>query len=227
METYTCFMKKIGGKSLIFPLRDNQQRRTITVTGTGDVQARPDFAQIQIGVVTESLNASEASRENASLMNRVIQSLVNLGIQRADIQTAQYNVFPKYDYVEGRQEFRGYEVTNSVSVKIRNIQDVSNVIDTAVSNGANRVSQIEFKIENVNGFVSRALQLALQNAGEKAVAIAEKLRLSYMPVPIEITEERLNEPILFREMAASRDIGTPIEPGIIEIRAELKVKYQY
>lgn len=206
---------------LIFP----PQGRTITVMGNGNVEVRPDFAQIQIGVVTESSDVSEANRENAVIMNRVIQSLLSLGIHQRDIQTEQYLVFPKYDFVEERQVLSGYEVTNSVTVKIRNIQHVSKVIDSAVNNGANRISQIEFKVENENLYYQKALQLALQNAEGKAFAIAEKLHLSYKPMPIEVMEENVTGPILFREMAASS--ATPIEQGILEVRAVLKVKYQF
>lgn len=201
--------------------------RTITVTGIGKVVAKPDFAQIQMGVITESIDVGEAQRENAAKMNRIIQALLRFNIPRADIQTEQFNVLPRYDFVDGKQVFRGYEITNSVTVKIRNMQMIGEIIDTAIQNGANRISQIEFKIENEEAYYRNALQLALQNAGEKAVAITEKMQLPYMPVPIKITEIGSSGQVPFRAVVAAESFSTPIEQGTIEVQAQLQVKYQY
>lgn len=173
------------------------------------------------------MNVGEAQRENAETMNRVIQGLLNLNIAREDIQTQVYNVFPQYDFVDGKQVFRGYEVTNSIQVKIRDIQQVGNIIDTAIQNGANQISQIEFKIEQEDAYYRMALQLALQDASKKAFAIAEKLRLPYMPMPIEITEVSAEGPVLYRAAASVESFSTPIEQGTIEVRGEVRVKYQY
>lgn len=202
--------------------------REITVTGHGQIIAKPDYAQIQIGVISESTDVTEAQGQNAIIMNRIIQSLLALGIEREDMQTETYNVFPRYDFVEGRQVFRGYEVTNSVTVKIREINEVGEVIDTAIKNGANRISQIEFKIEDENDYYEQALQLSLLNAGSKAKAIAETLGLSYMPIPIEVVEESVGSPILFKSVAMTDQVGaTPIEQGTITISAQVRVKFQY
>lgn len=205
-----------------------RQTRTITVIGNGQIVAQPNFAEVQIEVSTEADEVTEAQRENAVKMNQVIQSLLALNISREDIQTAFYNVFPRYDFIEGRQVFRGYEVTNSLTVKIRNINEVGLVIDTVLRNGANRISQLEFKLDNEETYQNQALQLALQNANSKAQAIAVSLQLPYMPQPIEIEEVSTGGPILYRTVAMTEQaLGTPIEPGTITIDAAVRVKYQY
>ena len=131
-------------------------------------------------------------------------------------------------YIEGRQVFRGYEVTNSLTVKIRNINEVGLVIDTALRSGANRISQLEFKLDNEEIYQNQALQLAFQNANSKVQAIAVSLQLPYMPQPIEIVEESAGRPILYRTVAMTEQaVRTPIEPGIITIDAAIRVKYQY
>lgn len=205
-----------------------RQARVITVTGNGQIQAQPNFAEVQIEVRTETDDLTEAQRENALKMNQVIQSLIALNIPREDIQTTVFNVFPRYDFIEGQQVFRGYEVTNGLTVRIRNISQVGLVIDTALKNGANSISQLEFKLDNEEAYQNQALQLALQNANSKAQAIATSLQLPYMPQPIEIEEESAGRPILFRTVALTEQtFNTPIEQGTISIDAVLRVKYQY
>lgn len=202
--------------------------RVISVEGKSKFEVTPDFAELQIEVVTSSEDLTEVQRENAERMNQVISALLALNIDRNDIQTAFFNVSPRYDYVEGKQVFRGYEVTNSITVKIEEISEVGMVIDTAIKNGANRISQLEFKLENDALYYQKALQLALQNAHEKANAITSSLRLSYMPVPIEITEETSGGPILLKSVAMTQStFETPIEQGTITVEATLKVKYQF
>ncbi|KGR74476.1 hypothetical protein CD33_15370 [Ureibacillus sinduriensis BLB-1 = JCM 15800] len=204
-------------------------KRVILVEGSSKFEVKPDYATVQIEVVTQSRDLSEAQRENSLKMNEVIQSLLALNIDRNDIQTAFFNVFPGYDYVDGRQVFRGYEVTNAITVEIHDLNNVAIVIDTAIQNGANRISQLEFKLEDDAVYYQKALQLALQNAHEKANAIAASLWLSYMPVPIEITEETAGGPILVKSVTVSstRNLETPIEQGMITVEATLKVKYQF
>lgn len=202
--------------------------RTISVKGIGEIETMPTMAELQITVRTDALDVTEAQRENAVQMTRVVQSLLALNIQRNDIQTSMYNVFPRYDYIEGRREFRGYEVTNSVSVTLRNIAQVGTVIDTAVKNGATEISQVQFKLENEAAHYEYALQLAMQHAWGKACAIAESLGLSYPPTPVEVIEESVGGPILFKTAALTEtSFETPIEPGMITIKAEVTVKYQY
>lgn len=203
--------------------------RRITVTGEGKVSAQPSYAQIQLEVITEGQEVRGAQQENANIMNQVIQALLSLNIPREDIQTASFNVVPMYDYIEGKQVFRGYEVTNAITVKVKDISQVGNIIDTAVQYGVNRVSGIQFKIENVDPYYQQALRLALHNAQMKANTIAETMNLPLPPLPIDVVEESENEPpVLYKSFAMSeQSVTTPIEPGEILISASVTVKFQY
>lgn len=203
--------------------------RVITVVGNGTVAFQPNYVQLQLEVNTEGKNVSEAQQVNANIMNKVIQSILELNIPREDIQTVAYNIMPNYDYVEGKQVFRGYEVTNAIIVKVADTSQVGTVIDTAVQNGANRVSAIQFKVENSNPYYQQALRLALQNAQTKAETIAEKMKLELYPHPIEIVEESVvAQPVLYKSVAmAEQNFTTPIEQGQITISATVRVKFQY
>jgi uncharacterized protein len=205
-----------------------QQKRIMTVTGIGSISIAPDIVQIQLGVKTESKQLSQAQQENAELMNLVIESLLELGIARENIQTVSYNISPQYDYVEGRQVFRGYEVINSIDVKIKNIEQAGTIIDTAVRNGVNQVSNIRFTVENEQIPYQEALSLALKNALAKAQTIANTIHLKIDPHPVKIVEIMKEEPILYRSFAASEvSATTPIEPGQINIKATVEVQFQY
>jgi uncharacterized protein len=203
--------------------------REITVTGNGEIDAQPDYVQIQIEVRTEGKDVSLAQQENAFIMNRVIGSLVALNIQREAIQTTAYTISPNYDYIEGKQVFRGYEVQNAITVKIMDISQAGTVIDTAIQNGANYVSAIQFKIEDSDAYYQTALNLALVNAIAKAKSMAETMHIPLQPIPVEIIEESQHvTPVPYKSIQMSNmESMTPIEQGRIPITASVRVKFQF
>ncbi|MEY9976875.1 SIMPL domain-containing protein [Lysinibacillus sp. RC79] len=202
--------------------------RVIVVTGNGKVMAKASYVQLQVEVSTQGKNAQDAQQENAMIMNRVIQSILALHIPKEHIQTASYNIAPHYEFENSKQVFKGYEVTNAITVKVTETNQVGLVLDTAVQNGANRISSIHFNIENTDAYYQQALSLALHNAQMKAKTIAETMRLPIQPQPIEIIEEHEIEPVLYRSMSTvDSTISTPIEQGQMTINATVRVKFQY
>ncbi len=202
--------------------------RVIKVTGSGQVAAKPDMVQFQIEVVTTGQDVSEAQEQNAVTMNQVIQSIVELTIPRESIQTAAYTISPRYDYIEGRQVFRGYEVSNAITVKLTDLTQVGTVIDTAVQNGATHISSIQFTISNEDIYYQQALKVALQNAKLKAKTIAEKMKLSLYPQPIEIVEISNSRPAPYQAAYNMNEASsTPIEPGQLTISATVNVKFRF
>ena len=125
--------------------------------------------------------------------------------------------------------FRGYEVQNAITVKITGISQAGMVIDTAIQNGANHVSSIQFKIEDSDAYYEKALNLALVNAIAKAESLAETMHVFLQPIPIEIIEESQNiAPIPYKMVQMSNlESSTPIEPGKIPIMATVRVKFRY
>lgn len=203
--------------------------REMTVTGNGEVISEPEYVQIQIEVRTEGKDVSLAQKENALIMNRVIGSLVELHIPREAIQTSAYTITPNYDYIEGRQVFRGYEVQNAITVKITDVSQAGTVIDTAIQNGANHVSAIQFKIENTDAYYQKALNVALINAIEKAKSMANTLHVPLQPIPIEIIEESYHvTPVSYKSVQMSnQEFMTPIEQGRIHINSSVRVKFRF
>ena len=201
--------------------------RTITVTGEGAVSARPNYIELRLEVTTMGEQITQIQQENAEKMNQVINSLLAIGIPKENIQTAAYTIFPRYEFIEGRQVFRGYEVTNGVNVRREDIQQAGNIIDIAVQNGANQVSSLQFKIENPSVYYQEALEEAILDAFSKANTIGKTLQLSVQPQPIEIVENT-SSPVRPFEAASLKSVAsTPIVPGESTIQASVTVKFQY
>ncbi len=200
--------------------------RVISVTGNGQVTAKPSSIQLQIEVQTQGQNVQGPQQENAATMNQVIQSITALGIPSEQIQTAAYTITPLYHFEEGQQIFTGYEVSNAITVHVSDPERVGLITDTAVENGANRISNIQFKVDHADAYYQQALSLALHNAQAKAKTIAETMHLPLQLFPTEIVEEQVHTPILYRSMAISPDM-TPIEQGQIDINASVRVNFQY
>lgn len=204
------------------------ESRVMTVTGNGSLSIEPNIVQIQLEVRTENVQLAQAQKENSYAMNQVIESLLELGIGRENIQTISYTIFPQYDYIEGERVFRGYEVTNAITVKITSIQEVGNVIDVAVQSGATGVSNIQFTVENEQLEYQKALSLALRDSLAKAQTMAQTMQLQLDPYPIKITEEIRDQPVAYRTLSTmEQTVSTPIEQGQITITATVRVQYRY
>lgn len=202
--------------------------RTMTVTGNASLSIEPDTVSIQLEVMTENRQLSQAQQENAQKMNQVIQSLLQLGIPKENIQTTEFRINPMYDYVDGKQLFRGYQVSNTITVQTKDINQAGKIIDTAVQNGVNQVSNIQFSVENKHAYYQQALRTAVQDAISKAESIAKTLNVNFDPIPIKIVEEVSGNPTTFKTYATMENSNsTPIEPGQINISATVKTQFLY
>lgn len=216
-------------------LRDNIELQpdiktpSLKLEGVGTIRTSPDVANAFLGVVTQSKELSEAQQENSKTMDKVIASLLKLGIEEKDIKTESYSITPEYDFIEGKQVFRGYRVNNNLRITIRDIKQVGTVIDTAVANGANAVYNVNFSLLNREEVYKRALSLALRNAVDKAKSIEKTLKVSVDEIPVEIAEESSPENIgrngfySIKAPAASTDIRS----GELEVTAKVQTVFKY
>jgi uncharacterized protein len=205
--------------------------RTMKVFGNSKQSIQPNVAEIRLGVEVRDQELSTAQQENARKIQQIIASLVKLGISQANIQTIDYHIYPQYDYVDGSQQFKGYQVTHLLSISIENLPQIGKVIDTAVQNGANRVSNIEFTVIDMETHYQHALKAALQNALIKAQTIANAMGLTLDSVPIKILEQITSLPPtqqhVFTDTGVVAGVSTSIEPGRLEIKAKVEVTFQY
>ena len=147
--------------------------KTITFTGEGKVTGIPDIASINLSVVTDKQTAKEAMEENAQKMNEIIKFVKDSGVDEKDVKTTAYYLSPRYDWLEGKRVFRGYELTSTLTVKIRDLAKISDIVDGVVSKGANQVGDIQFIIDDPEKLTEEARDKAIAKAKERAQSVAQ------------------------------------------------------
>ena len=201
--------------------------RTITVTGTATVRAKPDEAVVNLGVHTEAEKAQDAMDRNAAAMNRVFDALKALGISDADLATSYISLNPMWTS-DGR-EVTGYQADNTVDVTIHDMAKVGRVIDAAVGAGANLAGGITFRLSDANVGVNHALADAVGNAKAKADAMAAAADAQVGDV-VTIVESSAPGPIPYPYMdkayaGAAVEAPTPVNPPTIETQVSVTVTW--
>ncbi|MCX6739715.1 MAG: SIMPL domain-containing protein [Candidatus Parcubacteria bacterium] len=153
--------------------KNPQADRTIAISGEGKVTAIPDIASVTLGMDNTSMDIQVAQKKNSDAINALITQLKALGIAEQDIQTASYNIYPQYDYSNNTQIIKGYTVSQSVSVKVRQTAKVSNVLKIAGDLKLNQVGGLSFEVDQPEFYQQQAREKALQNAKDKAQALAD------------------------------------------------------
>jgi Uncharacterized conserved protein len=208
--------------------------RTINVNGDGEVSVAPDIAYISFGVTTEKSSVGEAQKNNSTTMNNIIDSIKKAGVASEDIQTSNYTISPKYSYDDktGNSTIVGYTVTSTLSVTVKNINSVGNIIDTAIINGANNSNGITFGVSDYEKYYSIALTNAISNAKVKAQAIAGCIDVK-LSTPTKITENSSGVPAEYpvfynaTEKSISDIQGMSVEVGNYKVKANISLVYEY
>jgi uncharacterized protein YggE len=214
----------VGAPRLIHADSSDAQSGTLSVVGTGSVTTTPDSATLSAGVTTQGSTASEAMDANARAMAKVIQALKDAGIASKDLQTQFVSVDPRYD--DAGQRITGYGATNSVSAVVRGLSDVGDVIDAAVSAGANTVSGPSLARDDQDKLYRDALEDAVANAREKATALARAAGVSLGGIKSLDESPQSSGPVVYGgAFAAAKDTSTPIEQGTSEITASVRVVF--
>jgi uncharacterized protein YggE len=145
-----------------------------SVAGSGIVYAKADIANINVGLKTGAKKtAAEATKESTNKMNNIIAELKKLQIDEKDIKTSDYALNPIYNYTQDRgQVLDGYEVSQTVNVKIRDLNKIGDVIAKTTEQGANQIGNIDFTIDDEFALKNQARELAISKAKEKATLIA-------------------------------------------------------
>jgi uncharacterized protein YggE len=207
------------------------QGTLLTVSAEGLSEGRPDMATINLGVTTEGQTAQAALAENARRMTALTQALRRAGIAERDIQTSNVSVYPQQQYRENQQPLiTGYQANNTVTAKVRNIDNTGRVIDAAVGAGGNTVNGVYFSYQDPDRQLDAARRDAIEEARRRAELYASALNMRVTrvvavqegggyapPMPIMVTGAR---------MEAAQDASTPVAPGQIETRVSVSVTFE-
>lgn len=208
-------------------------RNTITVTGTGEVTAIPDIATVNLGTKIERVEVADAQEENTRIMNRVHAILKAEGVAKEDIKTTSYTIYPRYDYdrKSGTQTLRGYEVSQNVTVKIRDLDDIGDILGAVGRSGANQVGGINFTIDDLEVLQDEAREKAFEDAKEKAETLSKLMGVKLRRV---VSFNESGGPIPYPRYAyaetalsvADASVVPEIEPGSTDISVNVSVTYE-
>lgn len=153
-----------------------QTPATITVTGDGKVSAAPDIAQVSFGIQTgPQTSANGAVTILTTKMKAVIEAVKKAGIPDKDMTTEQFSLNPTYDWTGGVQRLRGYDATQMLRVKIRDLDKVGDILSAATAAGANQAGNMVFVLDDPNAVQAQAREKAIAEAKEKAKVLAGQL----------------------------------------------------
>lgn len=199
----------------------------IKVTGVGAVKAIPDTALVNLGIVTENTILEGARRENAVRTNTVVNALGTMGVDKKHISTGAFSIDPLYDFIDGKQTFRGYRVSNILTVTIEDIARAGEVIDKATFAGVNRIDNISFTLSDVSYYYDKALTQAIENALHKGSEIGNVLNVEIDKVPYKIIEKSDGSSIYSASVSKLSAPSTPVLPGQIDITSSIVVILGY
>ena len=200
----------------------------IETSGEASVTARPDRAQIDLGVVTQANTSQAAAEQNARKLEATLSSLRQLLGTGADLKTISYALQPNYRYPKegGEPQITGYTATNVVRVTLDDLDRVGTVIDTATQAGANRIQNLKFMLKREDVVQAQALREAATRARSKADALASALGLKILRVLSAVESGPGVIPVRDVAFARTEAAATPIEPGTIEVRDIVNLKLE-
>ena len=207
-----------------------EQIPALTVTGEARLDVSPDQAVIQLGVVHQATNAASAQSQVNSVSSEIISALRTLGVPETSIQTSQLSLRPVYrtrPQVSEPPSIVGYEASYQLSVSIDDLQRVGKIVDAALQAGSNQLLGIQFALKDEAPARQKALQEAVAQAQNKAVAIAAASGVHLVRI-LEIQESTsFNHPVPMLRMSAMQATAeTPVQPGQVEITASVTLRYQ-
>jgi uncharacterized protein YggE len=211
---------------------DSKPLRTITVNGEGKAYGRPDQADISTGVTTQAPTAREALARNTAQMSAVIDGLKKAGVEAKDIQTSNFSVTPVYSQPAPGQtappRIAAYQVSNNVTVIVRDLAKLGPILDQAVQLGSNAIGGIGFSIHDPKELTMQARDLAVEDAKARALRYAKAAGVSVGRV-LTISEGAIALPgpvYRARAMLAMDGGSVPVESGSQELTASVSIVYE-
>lgn len=228
----------IGGNWLRTPVVLAQEAaptvaRTITVVGEGVVNIEPNVARTNIGVEVVRSTVEEAAAENSRIVDALLATLIDLGIDEKDIQTSSFNVYAERYGMGGpiSEEEVQYRVGNTVTVIIRDLDQVGEVLDASIKAGANNIYGVEFLLDDATAARSEARRLAVEAANANAAELAALTGVQVGRI-LSISEVIGGAGGFYNNSISSFQLGlggadrTPIQLGQLRLTMQLQITYE-
>ena len=213
----------------------SEKQSFIVVTGDGEMQAAPDMAILDLSVLREAKTAREALTDNNKAMTKVLAAMKEAGIEDRDLQTSGINIQPTYTYPNDKNGLKapkiiGYNVTNGLTVRVRDLNKVGDLLDKSIDLGVNQSGGLRFINDDPSKVLMDARKKAMENAMEKAKVLTETAGAKLGRV-LEITEYSNNPrpmPMASAKMVRMEAAGdsVPVSAGENSYNVNVTVKFE-
>lgn len=199
------------------------------VSGEGTVIVKPDMAMLSAGIQARADTVKAVQDQINATINKVADSIKKLDVDQKDIQTSNYNISPIYDYQSGTGRITGYSASSALSIKVRNLDLINQVIDTATANGANQISGVSFSVDDKSKTEDEARQKAVAEVRKKAESAAQIAGFKLGRI-VNYSESFGGEPrplpYAVGSVAEGAKLETAVEPGSSEIKVTVTLSYE-
>ena len=201
----------------------------LNISAQAEAKRVPDVALLSAGVVTQAADGNTAMRENATQMDKVMAAIKASGIAERDIQTSGINLNPQYRYADNEApKIIGYQASNTVSLKVRDIAKLGRVLDSLAAQGANQINGPSFEIDQPEPVYDEARLAALKKAQARAETYAKALGLRVRRI-VSISESNGGgfRPMPMMAMARGKaEMDTAVAPGETTLSVSLDVVFE-
>lgn len=190
-------------------------KNIVTVSGIGEVYTKPDLAVVDFSVINEASTVDKAVSDNSEKINNVIKAIKGQGVKDEDLKTTNFSINPMYEYratetqiyssAPQKRVLVGYEITQSLEVKIRDLSKIGSIIETGTLNGANDVGNLQMIVDKEDEFKNQARTSAIAKAKEKAKELASQVGVKLGKI-INFSED-YTYPVYYNDMYAAK--GAP------------------
>ena len=236
-----AFWYGVSGWKEFRSIRETQQ---INVAGEGKVSVKPDIALLNVGIVTGAKKIKDTQLDNSRLSGSVLGFLKEKGVEEKDIKSVNYSIYPQYNYYDTQAclaypcpprkppEVVSYQIRHTLEIKVRDLDEVDNLLDGVVSAGATEVGSVSFTVEDEEKVKQDARKKAIEDAKQKAKVLTRDLGVRLGKI-VGFSESGGPFPTYARAFEAKGGFGgdvapTPeVQPGEQEIRSNVTITYEF
>jgi len=217
---------------ILYFINSKIEKTTLNVSGTSKIDALADEVSVYVGIETLKDTAELSKSENSVISERVLKELVYSGIDKNEIETSSYNIYPEYNWDNGKQELKGYKTSNILKIKTKDFGKIGKIVDVSIDNGATLIQSINFELsqEKQNEIKQEAISKASEDAREKAEATAQGLNAKLGKVKQVSISDYNYRPYPYYLAETSGDLkqatSTEILPGKLEVNAIVNVVFE-
>jgi uncharacterized protein YggE len=205
--------------------------RTVSITGSAELHVAPDAALVSMGVVVEGATAAAALKDNSTALAKVLDVVRAAGVEAKDMQTHGLSLEPRYERLDkpgpnDRPRIIGYSAVNLVSVRVRDLGKIGDLLDKIATAGANRIDSISFIVSNQDKLLDDARRQAVTDARQKADLYARAAGFALDKVMSLSEESALPIPrpmVMARAVAAVPAPPVPVEAGEMTLTVRVHI----